>query len=290
MREQLKEMELELLQYHKSNATLDLMIGELRLKRDGMATEVASLRAELARRDETLLEVGRDVKAVHMCVHDAKALRSSMTHLYRKFIYEDRASLALSMTSGGGASGAGKDGGEPKESLAKALSARGLSALPPGVNLEDLQTELTHQRQHLERGVDGMRRRMEKEAQAAASDRARLLRENAALTQEINDLRRDTRYLHAELASTLAADRSAAAATRAGAGAAPSPSSSAAAPHAAVTAALAPTPAPASAAAAAATGGAGLPLGSTGGRRTTAALGVTLGAKLSRAAPAHGRR
>ena len=62
MREQLKEMELELLQYHKSNATLDLMIGELRLKRDGMATEVASLRAELARRDETLLEA---ISALH---------------------------------------------------------------------------------------------------------------------------------------------------------------------------------------------------------------------------------
>ena len=33
-------MELELLQYHKSNAALDLMIGEMRLKRDGVAREV----------------------------------------------------------------------------------------------------------------------------------------------------------------------------------------------------------------------------------------------------------
>ena len=36
MRDQMKEMEVELLQYHKSNAALDLMIGELRLKRDGL--------------------------------------------------------------------------------------------------------------------------------------------------------------------------------------------------------------------------------------------------------------
>ena len=36
MREQLKEMEVELLQYHKSNAALDLMIGELKLKKEGM--------------------------------------------------------------------------------------------------------------------------------------------------------------------------------------------------------------------------------------------------------------
>ena len=36
MKEQIKEMDRELEQYHKSNAALDLMIGELRQKLDGM--------------------------------------------------------------------------------------------------------------------------------------------------------------------------------------------------------------------------------------------------------------
>jgi hypothetical protein len=69
--------------------------------------------------------------------------------------------------------------------------------------LEDLQSELTHQRQHLERGVDGLKRRIEKEEATAGQDRSRLLRENSVLTQEINDLRRDVKYLHGQLEQTL---------------------------------------------------------------------------------------
>jgi hypothetical protein len=246
MREQLKEMEMELLQYHKSNAALDLMIGELRLKRDGMSGEVRGLRSALAKKDEQLVEVGRDVQSVYQCVGDYKTLRASLTQLYRKFIYGDRASLALTMTAGG-AAGAGGE----KKSLAESLSTQGLAALPPGVNLEDLQLELTHQRQHLERGVDGMRKRIEKEAAAAAGDRARLLRENAVLTQEINDLRRDVKYLSSQLELTLKGGGTARATAQAQAGAD------------------------------ATTGGGGLPSAtmSQSGRRTTAAMGVTTGLK-----------
>ena len=39
MANQIKEMDMELEQYHKSNAGLDLMIGELRLKMEGMQRE-----------------------------------------------------------------------------------------------------------------------------------------------------------------------------------------------------------------------------------------------------------
>jgi WD40 repeat protein len=200
LRDQLKEMEMELLQYHKSNAALDLMIGDLKMKRDGMAGEVRKLRSELSIRDDKLIEVGRDVLAVHQCINDVKTLKNTMVHLYRKFIYGDRTSLALTMTQG---SGGGLSSGGKKESLAKSLSTHGLSVLPPGVNLEDLQSELTHQRQHLEKGVDGLKRRIEKEEATAGQDRARLLRENSVLTQEINDLRRDVKYLHGQLELTL---------------------------------------------------------------------------------------
>ena len=40
MRKQVEEMDMELEQYHKSNSALDLMIGELRLKMDGMQKEI----------------------------------------------------------------------------------------------------------------------------------------------------------------------------------------------------------------------------------------------------------
>ena len=44
MKDQIKEMDRELEQYHKSNAALDLMIGELRQKLDGMQRTIMSQR------------------------------------------------------------------------------------------------------------------------------------------------------------------------------------------------------------------------------------------------------
>jgi len=52
--------ELELLQYHKSNAALDLMIGELKLKRDGMARDLDGVQESVDDQDETLLKVRGD--------------------------------------------------------------------------------------------------------------------------------------------------------------------------------------------------------------------------------------
>jgi hypothetical protein len=49
--------ELELLQYHKSNAALDLMIGELKLKRVGMARDLDGVQEAVDDQDETLLKV-----------------------------------------------------------------------------------------------------------------------------------------------------------------------------------------------------------------------------------------
>jgi hypothetical protein len=233
MREQMKEMELELLQYHKSNAALDLMIGELKLKRDGMQREVDKLRAEIAARNADLTKISRDVVAVHTIAGDAKALRVAITRLYHRYIHGDVGNMASAMAVLGSgddqASGAPADSIEPpSESSFFANSVAPTSApagkiAPIGIDPEDLQIELARQRQHLERkcvpvtplhtcihvtlyvpilfcSLDSLRRKVTKEAQSSELDRARLMRENTALTQEINDLRRDLRFMQAEVA------------------------------------------------------------------------------------------
>lgn len=189
MRDQLKEMEMELLQYHKSNAALDLMISELKLKRDGMAAEVDKLQNVIHEKEETMVEIGRDVTAVHSLCVNPKSLQIAMYHLYHKYIHSDAASLSLALMN------TSTSNTDKSTKLSESLAKDGVKALGPGVNLEDLQREMAQQRQHLERGVESIRRRIEKEGATAASDRNRLLRENALLTQEINDLRRDLRYL-----------------------------------------------------------------------------------------------
>ena len=47
MAQQIKEMDQELEKYHKSNAALDLMIGELKLKMEGMQQEIDVQKATL---------------------------------------------------------------------------------------------------------------------------------------------------------------------------------------------------------------------------------------------------
>lgn len=186
MREQLKDMELELLQYHKSNAALDLMIGELKLKRDGLAREVGGLEGHNAERAEELLKIARDVDAVRATASDAKVARSTLTRLYHKYINNDAGSLASAIAAIEPA-----DGGEPGDGSSVKL--------PVGVNVDDVQKELTRQRQHLQRNVESIAHTMDKEAHSFATDQARLMRENAFLTQEINDLRRDLNFATREL-------------------------------------------------------------------------------------------
>jgi hypothetical protein len=55
--DQIKEMDHELEQFHKSNAQLDLMIGELRKRLDGMQMEIMRQRASLGDQVEVPLVV-----------------------------------------------------------------------------------------------------------------------------------------------------------------------------------------------------------------------------------------
>ena len=63
MREQLKEMEVELLQYHKSNAALDLMIGELKLKKEGMQRDNDGVLSQLSEATSHVDRIRADVYA-----------------------------------------------------------------------------------------------------------------------------------------------------------------------------------------------------------------------------------
>ena len=52
-----------------------------------------------------------------------------------------------------------------------------------------MQAEYARQRSYLERTLDGLKRKAEKEGDLAQGERSKLLRENAILVEEINNLR-----------------------------------------------------------------------------------------------------
>jgi len=59
----------------------------------------------------------------------------------------------------------------------------------------DLQKEFNRQRDYLEKSVDSLKRKLDKDSQAHRVDNMRIMKENVSLIQEINDLRREFNQL-----------------------------------------------------------------------------------------------
>ena len=170
MRQQIEDMDHELEQYHKSNAALDLMIGELRLKMDGMQREIDDQREALGAGAGTLQRFRTDLRECVQHVADNKALKTALTALYKKHVQN--------FTHNIGAQGGG-DG--------------------------DLQRECNRQREYLEKSVESLKRKLAKDTKLHGVENARLMRENVSLLREINDLRRDKKFVDSEKAERMAA-------------------------------------------------------------------------------------
>lgn len=161
MRDQMKEMELELLQYHKSNAALLLMISELKLKRNGAQGDLDKVEAALAAREDSLRTVRTDLLAVKQAATDIAALQARVTALYHKYVHGDPTAVLATQTE----------------------------------DAADMQRDIGRQRAYLEKNVDSLKRKLAKDTALFRKDRQRLMRENTMLTKEINDLRRQIHFI-----------------------------------------------------------------------------------------------
>ena len=88
MRQQIKEMDHELEQYHKSNAALDLMIGELRLRMEGMEQAKQQQMAELAGCAGLTRRFQYDLHQAVQNIEDYKLLKAAVVELYKKYVTE----------------------------------------------------------------------------------------------------------------------------------------------------------------------------------------------------------
>ena len=162
MRTQVEEMDLELEQYHKSNSALDLMIGELRLKMEGMQREISAQQEELANSQEYTARFRRDLEGATRYLDDYKMLKGAVRSIYTKYVQEQS----------GLPDGGNEGGGEM-----------------------DAQMEYNRQREHLERNVEALKRKITKDVDMFMGDHARLMREGVSLTEEMNLLRREAKLL-----------------------------------------------------------------------------------------------
>lgn len=104
-----------------------------------------------------ILLIGGDLHDTYMNINVFKGLKKSVSHLFSKYVREYE-----------------KQGSQ---------------------NDTQIQEEYNRRREYLEKNVNSIKQKISKEIQNGHLDKLRLMRENSMLTEEINNLRREIRYI-----------------------------------------------------------------------------------------------
>lgn len=149
-------MDAELEDYHKCNAQLDLMIGELRQQLDVLHGDIKQQRQK-GRMRQALIQRFRS--ELHECVQyiqDPRELRECITRLYRKHV--------------------------PQESAGESGDAA-------------IHREYRRQREYLETSVANLKKKLAREQLQHRQDNMRVMQDNMGLIKEIHRLRREIRAI-----------------------------------------------------------------------------------------------
>ncbi|XP_060629266.2 cilia- and flagella-associated protein 57 [Anolis sagrei] len=169
MKEQIEEMEGELGRFHKQNTQLELNISELRLKLRATDRE---MHKEMQKERDMEALIKRFKTDIHNCVgliQEPKKLKESIKDIYEKYVQRMDMVEIVGVTT-------------------------------------DLHQEYTRQREHLERNLATLKKKVTRDYEMHRADYVRIMQENVSLIKEINDLRRElkiTRTQVHELQSTL---------------------------------------------------------------------------------------
>merc|ERR1719163_1803849 len=162
MKTQMQAMDAELDEYKRRNKQLGLDISQLQMKQRALQEEIKSQKKKL-REDLSLIK--RFKIDLHECVQyvpKPKELKENVASLYRKYVQSGVKSIEVDT---------------------------------------DMQKEYNRQRDYLEKSVDSLKRKLEKDSQVHRIDNMRIMQENVSLIREINDLRREMHALKHERSS-----------------------------------------------------------------------------------------
>ncbi|XP_046708698.1 cilia- and flagella-associated protein 57 isoform X1 [Silurus meridionalis] len=158
MKEQVHEMDVELEQFRKKNIQLELTISEMKLKLKATDKE---RKKETQRVRDVEGALHRFKTDLHNCVgfiQEPKKLKESVREIYERYVQQ---SDVVEI-----------DGGEA-----------------------DVQREYSRQREHMERNMELLRRRLAKDTKVHEDKNIKLMKENVSLIKEINNLRAELRLL-----------------------------------------------------------------------------------------------
>jgi chromosome segregation ATPase len=153
LKEEKTKMESELERFNKQNVQLELNNKE---KESRLEATQKELKDERSRRRDAELELKRIKTDVHNCVgfiQDPKALKEGVKAVYQKYVNDD---------------------------VSEAVSVD-----------QDIQKEYGRQREHLEKTVNSLKLKLNKDAEMHKADNIRIMQENVTLIKEVNDLRKE---------------------------------------------------------------------------------------------------
>merc|ERR1712054_180807 len=159
MKTQILAMDAELEDYMRRNKQLALDISQLQMKQRALQEEIKTQKRKL--KDDMAL-IKRFKTDLHECMQFAaepKQLKEAVALLYSKYVQTGVKKLELDT---------------------------------------DSQKEYNRQRDYLEKSVDSLKRKLQKDSEVHRIDNMRIMQENVSLIREINDLRREINFLKHE--------------------------------------------------------------------------------------------
>jgi len=159
MKTQIQAMDGELDGYMRKNKQLALDISQLQMKQRALQEEIKTQKRRLKDDVALIKRFKLDLSECMQSAGDPKQLKEVMAGLYRKYV----------------------------------------QSRPKTVDLDtDMHKEYNRQRDYLEKSVDSLKRKLEKDSQVHRIDNMRIMQENVSLIREINDLRREINILKHE--------------------------------------------------------------------------------------------
>lgn len=158
MKEQIKQMDRELERAHKNSSALELTISAQKLKLEGMQREIRAQRTKIGECESSSDMMCRELYDCVQLIQDPKALKAAVNQMYQRHV---------------------------------------ATAVVTHAADTEVASEHARQRECLEKSVESLKRKLNKNMELHRADNQRMMQENVALINEINELRREIKALKA---------------------------------------------------------------------------------------------
>ena len=161
LKEQTEKMRQEIAHFKRVNANLGLVVDDLKMRQDGMQKEIEHQSQELDDQSGLIQRFKEDVwdACYPLEKKSYKEMKEGIVSLHKKYVLGELKTVDVDA---------------------------------------DNQKEYASQRTYLERTVDSLRRKLQKDCDMHKEENVRLMKENVTLIKDINDMKRDIKMMELE--------------------------------------------------------------------------------------------